>query len=478
MSFNIKMELITTTRRLTKRQLKTQELLLKWLLNHLSPLTRKTYEQTLREFGSFLDKRKIQISQPKDIKPLIIIAYRDWLISKDQAPKTICRKLSCISSVMDEVVFAQEAKSNPCSAVKRVKPESTKAKTYFSDREIKQLIALYPDEEKLYQLQNKTLISIFSFTGQRVSSVVNLLKKNVSMMGATPVLELKIKGGSKKLLPLPEEPARLLIKLLRYRLNDDDYIFQATREKRGKRKPLSRIAVHSLIKTSLKRIKADTSRSSHTFRQSLISACLNVHKIPLETVKETIAFHKNPQTTLEYKKDYEFRLEAHPLITTFNEPKTKSEEWETPREFFEKVHSVFGFTLDVSASEENHKTEKFYDTQIDGLKQSWQTEGSVWCNSPFSRLAEFVGKAIEESLVGQTIVVLMPARTDTKYYHQAMNSPNLTHRLDVAGRLQFNEDKSEFNANFATMLLIFNGGKAGEKIEKLKELGFLSQVSR
>jgi hypothetical protein len=57
-----------------------------------------------------------------------------------------------------------------------------------------------------------------------------------------------------------------------------------------------------------------------------------------------------------------------------------------------------------------------------------------------------------------------------------MNSPNLTHRLDLAGRLQFNEDRAEFNSNFATMLLIFNGNKSGERIESLKELGFLSQV--
>jgi hypothetical protein len=69
----------------------------------------------------------------------------------------------------------------------------------------------------------------------------------------------------------------------------------------------------------------------------------------------------------------------------------------------------------------------------------------------------------------------MPARTDTKYYHQAMHSPNITHRLDVAGRLQFNEDKAEFSSNFATMLLIFNGGKIN-KLEDLKSLGFLSKV--
>lgn len=470
------MEIITSNGQLTKRQQKTKEILLKWLLNHLSPLTRKTYEQTLREFGEFLDGRQIKISHPKDINPFHIISYRDWLISKDQAPKTICRKLSCISSVMNEVVFAQEAKLNPCSGVKRLKPEAAKAKTFLTDRETKKLLALFPDEEKLYQLQNKTLLSIFAFTGQRVSSVISRKKKNVSMMGSVPVLELKIKGGTKKLLPLPPEPARLLLKLLAYRPNDEDYIFQPTRGRRKENKHISRVAVHSLIKTSLRRIKADTTRSSHSFRRSLISLLLNEHELPLQVVQETIAFHKNPQTTLEYKKDYELRLETHPLLETFKEQKPKSEDWETPRWFFEKLNSVFGFTLDVCATAANRKAESFYDLQMDGLKQNWQTDGAAWCNPPFSRNSDFVSKAIEESKTGQTIVLLMPARTDTKYYHQAMNSPNLTHRLDVAGRLQFNEENAEFNSNFATMLLIFNGSEKIAKGPSLSEIGFLSSI--
>lgn len=470
------MELTRSYGQLSKKQEKTQELFLKWLLNHLSPLTRETYGQTLREFAGFLDERKIQITHPKEIKPLHIIAYRDWLTLKEQAPATISRKLSCLKSIFDEMLFAQEIKTNPCSSVKRVKADSVKAKTFLSDREIKKLLALFPDEEKLYQLQNKTILSLLAFTGQRITSIVSLKKKQISMMGQTPVLQLKVKGGTQKLLPVPEEPARLLMKLLSHRLNDEDFVFQGTRGQKTKGKAISRVAIHSLIKTSLRRIKAEPTRSAHSFRRSLITSMLNTHQVPLESVRETIAFHRSPSTTLLYKKDYEFRLEAHPLITAFNLLKPKSEDWETPKDFFDKVHSVFDFTLDVASTFENRKTEKYYDTSADGLKQSWQTNGAVWCNPPFSRNAEFVAKAIQESLTGQTIVVLMPARTDTKYYHQAMNSPNLTHRLDVAGRLQFNEDKAEFNSNFATMLLIFNGDKANERIHWLGDIGFVSRV--
>ena len=48
-----------------------------------------------------------------------------------------------------------------------------------------------------------------------------------------------------------------------------------------------------------------------------------------------------------------------------------TDEWETPQDLFDKLNSVFHFTLDVCASDENHKCAKYFTREQDGLKQSW-----------------------------------------------------------------------------------------------------------
>jgi len=97
---------------------------------------------------------------------------------------------------------------------------------------------------------------------------------------------------------------------------------------------------------------------------------------------------------------------------------TGKNDWETPIEFFEKLDREFGFTLDPCASHENHKCNKYYTEDQDGLKQDWSGE-TVFCNPPYSGKLqdEWVAKCYEESKRA-TVVMLLPARTDTKRFHQ------------------------------------------------------------
>jgi len=97
---------------------------------------------------------------------------------------------------------------------------------------------------------------------------------------------------------------------------------------------------------------------------------------------------------------------------------TGKNDWETPIEFFEKLDREFGFTLDPCASHENHKCNKYYTEDQDGLKQDWSGE-TVFCNPPYSGKLqdEWVTKCYEESKRA-TVVMLLPARTDTKRFHQ------------------------------------------------------------
>ena len=94
-----------------------------------------------------------------------------------------------------------------------------------------------------------------------------------------------------------------------------------------------------------------------------------------------------------------------------------SNEWATPQDFFDVLDAEFGFTLDPCATAENAKCAQYFTQSDDGLSQPW--EGMVFMNPPYGReIGAWVAKAHSESLKGATVVCLIPARTDTRYWHE------------------------------------------------------------
>ena len=130
---------------------------------------------------------------------------------------------------------------------------------------------------------------------------------------------------------------------------------------------------------------------------------------------------------------------------------SKSDDWRTPEAIFDKLNEEFRFTLDPCATSENSQCIRYYTKEQDGLKQSWEGE-TVFCNPPYSQINQWVKKAYEESFKPGTIVVLLiPARTDTKYFHDYIL--NRSEIRFLKGRLKFNNAK--FNAPFPSMVVIF-----------------------
>ena len=128
-------------------------------------------------------------------------------------------------------------------------------------------------------------------------------------------------------------------------------------------------------------------------------------------------------------------------------------EWETPQDFFDKLNEEFNFTLDPCATPQNAKCKKFYTIKEDGLKQNWQGE-TVFCNPPYGRaIKDWVRKCYEESKKPNTIVVmLIPARTDTTYFHDYIYKKARDIRF-VKGRLKFGNSKN--SAPFPSMVVVF-----------------------
>jgi phage N-6-adenine-methyltransferase len=130
---------------------------------------------------------------------------------------------------------------------------------------------------------------------------------------------------------------------------------------------------------------------------------------------------------------------------------SKTDMWATPQDFFDKLNEEFSFTLDPCATAENAKTWFYYTKEVDGLEKSWDRH-NVFCNPPYGReIGKWVKKASEAT--GGVVVMLIPARTDTRYFHDYIyKKPNVEIRF-LKGRLKFGGSKN--SAPFPSMVVIF-----------------------
>lgn len=130
--------------------------------------------------------------------------------------------------------------------------------------------------------------------------------------------------------------------------------------------------------------------------------------------------------------------------------------WETPQAFFDELNSMYGFTLDACAEWHTAKVDCYYTKEQDALNQDWK--GVVWCNPPYGReQIKFIKKALEEHKKhGSTIVLLIPARPDTKVWQDDI-FPNASQVCFVRGRLKFGG--AEYNAPFPCALVVFGEHK-------------------
>ena len=142
---------------------------------------------------------------------------------------------------------------------------------------------------------------------------------------------------------------------------------------------------------------------------------------------------------------------------------SKTDNWATPQNFFDELNKEFHFTLDPCADEKNHKCEKFFTRKENGLLHDWSGE-SVFVNPPYGReIYNWVGKCYWEGHKENTIVVLLiPARTDTKYFHDFIL--NRSEIRFIKGRLKFGD--SDNSAPFPSMVVVFRGCKLKERYYK------------
>lgn len=117
------------------------------------------------------------------------------------------------------------------------------------------------------------------------------------------------------------------------------------------------------------------------------------------------------------------------------------QDWRTPKAFYQALHAEFGFVFDPCPP--NHKS--------DGLATDW--DGPAFVNPPFKGIEKWVKRSWEESQLGKTVVMLIPARTDTRYWHDyCMKASEIRF---IKGRLHYDDSKN--SAPFPSCVVVFRG---------------------
>nr|UVX39255.1 MAG: DNA N-6-adenine-methyltransferase [Bacteriophage sp.] len=134
-------------------------------------------------------------------------------------------------------------------------------------------------------------------------------------------------------------------------------------------------------------------------------------------------------------------------------------DWETPTDLFAELDKEFHFTLDAASSETNHKCPEYYTAENSAFDHEWGGH-TVFCNPPYGRaIADWVRKCSMEASRKNTIVVmLIPARTDTKWFHDYIL--NRAEIRFLKGRLRFETDGVPGGtAPFPSMVVVMRTGE-------------------
>lgn len=142
---------------------------------------------------------------------------------------------------------------------------------------------------------------------------------------------------------------------------------------------------------------------------------------------------------------------------------SKKMDWCTPQDFFDRLNEEFGFVLDAAATDKTAKCPLYYTPETDGLSQSWDRGGAVFCNPPYGReIGKWVKKAYEEARGGVRRCTAYPSANGYDLLHDYIYGK--AEIRFVRGRLRFTDDEGNAGdpAPFPSMVVIYNGEKVKE----------------
>jgi integrase/recombinase XerD len=281
--------------------------------NFESPHTRRCYERDIKLFFSFLTTLKISIAGPRELTKAHVVAYKRYLQDSNQAPKTICRKISSISSYFDFLIEKNRIDVNPCHGLRRPKQVVVNETLDLSDESVQKLFnVLFEVEEAENKsiLMHRAVIFLLFSTGMRKAELINLTFKDYQQADEqTFCLKIKAKGG-KFLLKVLHPSAKLVLDQYLNSLvesgaisSGNEYLLQPTRNPLNPgnlNKPLNPKTVNYILDKYCKKAGIFKRISPHSARATYIGSALE-NGVDLWRVSLDVG-HESVRTTEIYNK--------------------------------------------------------------------------------------------------------------------------------------------------------------------------------
>ncbi|WNA15747.1 DNA N-6-adenine-methyltransferase [Xanthomonas phage XaC1] len=158
---------------------------------------------------------------------------------------------------------------------------------------------------------------------------------------------------------------------------------------------------------------------------------------------------------------------------------SKSQTWNTPKDFFNKIDAEWKFEVDTACLKESALCSEYFTPETDGLGSSWDQK-VCWNNPPYDDIKTWIKKCYTEYVAGATVVQLIPSRTDTKAFHEYAFE-YATAICFIKGRLKFDNptlpswkadgSHTKSPAPFPSCLIIFDDNLTDEKMKVLQSIG-------
>lgn len=285
-----------------------------FILKSPSEETRRTYRNTLLEFGRFYEKRNnLQINFSK-VSLDDVQAWRDSLINEGKRPHTVSTKLAIIRSLFEYGRALGVFERNPASAKLVPPPKKPKHSPgrALTPQEVKSLLSWFK-LETLLGARDYALVLVMLRLSLRVSEVCHLKVSSIKWTSGRWVLVVKLKGGREELKPLPKDVKKAIDNYLALDRENrkmmktngvDAYLFQADPNKRwfGENNPLSTRHIWHLVKRYSKLVGIGDV-SPHDLRRTAITQAFK-QRVPIRHIQR-MSGHQDLNTLRLYDLDRE-----------------------------------------------------------------------------------------------------------------------------------------------------------------------------
>lgn len=279
--------------------------------NFESRHTRKCYQRDIQLFFNFLEIHQIILNDLKSIQKSHVVAYRNDLQAIDQAPKTICRKLSSLSSYFDFLLEKNIIETNPCYGLRRPRQVVINETQDISDENVQKIFQVLFEQENSTSIKlHRAIIFLLFSTGMRKSELINLKLKDYHQSDEnTFSLKVKAKGG-KYLTKIIHPTAKAILDDYleeQFRkgeiISGEEYLLRPTRNPLNPQKlnkPLNPKTIDYILEKYCKKAGIFHKVSPHSARATYIGSALE-NGVELWRVSLDVG-HESVRTTEIYNK--------------------------------------------------------------------------------------------------------------------------------------------------------------------------------